>query len=52
MLQFNQMITEELAPDIIVFNTLISGFCSCGKWEKVHELLAEMLNRGDRKSVV
>ena len=45
MSQFNQMITEGLAPGTIVFNHLISGFCTCGKWEKVHELFSEMLDR-------
>uniref|UniRef100_A0A0E0M9C2 Pentacotripeptide-repeat region of PRORP domain-containing protein n=1 Tax=Oryza punctata TaxID=4537 RepID=A0A0E0M9C2_ORYPU len=45
MLNLEQMISEGVAPNIVIFSTIIHSLCTSGKREKA-ELIFEMINRG------
>ena len=39
-------------PDVVVFNTLVSGFCSVGKIEDGHPRLSKMRGKGCEPNVI
>ena len=46
MVLFNKLLDAGLKPDVVLYNTLIHGYCSVGETEKACELIGMMVQRG------